>query len=120
LTELSFNLRLVLAVLATYRIARLVVIDVGPFRLLETIRRFCGRMAAKRSPLWITIADGMNCAFCMGEWIAIILLILALKPTFLGDLFLLWQAIAGAQTFVQVISEKEINIEIIKEEIDDA
>lgn len=80
-----------IASLATYRIARMIAEEDGPFDILL---RFRNRYTDDRS--WF--AKGIRCPFCVGVWVAalvvLFLVILGLSP--IVSALLLWPAVAGA------------------------
>lgn len=82
-----------LQVFAVYRIARLVSIDNGPFDCFLALRNLAGKAAA-RWTFTRTLADLVNCQFCVGVWVA---LLLALIFQNAYPIWLNWLALAGAQ-----------------------
>lgn len=93
-------LEVALAILVCYRVSRLISLDIGPYRIFERIRLYCGKRA-KDSPLWFNMAEGVNCPYCVGVWIAFFLAIFLCKNVL--TFFLLWFGIAGGQDFLQAI-----------------
>jgi hypothetical protein len=86
----------VLQVTATYRIGRLIAIDNGPFDCFLFVRLWLGRMAV-RNRVAKTLADLVNCQFCIGVWVA---LFLALIFPVNYPWILCWLAIAGGQAII--------------------
>jgi hypothetical protein len=78
-------LRLVLAVLATWRVAHLLTAEDGPF----------GAVAALRSRLGLSFAGGMmDCFGCMSLWVALpFAFYVAERPP---DLLMAWLGLSGA------------------------
>lgn len=109
---LGENARLLIAALAVYRWAQLITLDDGPLYLFRRLRLWAGRMAsaeiypygARRS-----IADFLNCPYCMGVYMAGLAAILVYRPTLPGDLVLLVSGLAGAQTFLEMLGAKQAN-----------
>lgn len=94
-----------LQVFAVYRIARLVSIDNGPFDCFLALRKLVGRMAA-RWAFTRTLADLVNCQYCVGVWVALILALI-----FRNDypVWLNWLALAGAQAALADLVEAIYN-----------
>lgn len=99
--------RLILAILATYRLAQLVVFDDGPLFIFARLREWSDREAVieqddgiKRG-LMSSLADGLHCPYCVGVWAAGLCAILVTFPTKMGDIFLTCLAIAGGQAILE-------------------
>ena len=92
-------IRLILAIFATYRLARGLSVDVIGSRIREGIGRKAA-VASDHSFTWY-VAELVNCPYCTGFWFAGIVTLLILFPTAYGDLLLIWFGIAGAQTFLE-------------------
>lgn len=84
-------LTFLIAALATYRIARMLADEDGPFDLFL---RFRNRYTDERS--WF--AKGIRCPFCIGVWVAalVVLFLVVLGLSRIEYAPLLWPAIAGA------------------------
>lgn len=100
-------LRLIIAILATVRLSRLLPKDDGPLFLFEHIRAFVDIKAETEQSksgsilgFWSNINEGILCGFCQGWYAALLTTFLVIFPSFIGDLFLLWQGIAGAQALL--------------------
>jgi hypothetical protein len=94
-----------LAIFATYRIARLVSTDT----ILNGLRNTVNRKAAEQNSGWYYFAEWINCAHCVGIWIAffiVIILSLYFRWGFLAGM-LMWLAIAGGQSFLWSLVEGE-------------
>jgi hypothetical protein len=92
-----------LAILATYRIARMLAMEDGPFDLFAKTREL---LDAKQET-WI--GRGVNCPLCIGFWVAgVFALLLAHDAPDMGrsGVILAWFAIAGGQTVLQMVIEK--------------
>ncbi len=105
MTEL---LRAVLAAMAVYRLARLLVMDDGPFGLLRRARDGAA-IRGGDIRLWETVAELYSCTYCLGVWLAALGAALVARPTPAGDLFLLWMGLAGAQAFLQGLNENLVS-----------
>jgi hypothetical protein len=89
---------ILLAILATYRLARLISQDT----ILDTLREMINRKASELNSLWYWVAEWMNCAHCVGVWIAFFMMI-ALSFYFhwrFLEAMLIWLAIAGGQSYL--------------------
>jgi hypothetical protein len=96
---------LVLAIFATYRLARLVSKDT----ILDALRNAINKKAAEPDSGWYYIAEWMNCPHCVGVWIAFFIVI-ALSFYFhwsFGLGILAWLAVAGGQSFMQSLVEND-------------
>ena len=102
-------IQLLIAILATYRLAHLLPEDDGPFFVFTRIRSFVDDKAMNENNVlgfWGNIDAGINCAYCCGLYAAIICTILALWENYYTNVFLLILAIAGGQSLFQKWSEK--------------
>lgn len=118
--------RLILAVLACYRLAQLVANDDGPGDIFRKLRQWADRkqlreqkgLIAQKSESewmgtleqdyqeairgkWANISDGLHCPFCVGMWAAGLLALLVSRPTKLGDFILTALGLAGGQTWLE-------------------
>lgn len=99
-----FELRLILAILTCYRIARMIAMDDGPGYIFESVRNWAqGKADKEKDPAgkWHNLSEGLNCPFCAGVWVSLPLLALLIWPTVVGDWFMVLVAISGAQAFMQ-------------------
>jgi len=117
--------RLVLAVFSTYRLARLIARDDGPFFLFKRIRYYAKDKAwieadkasmLKGNPLaiddrhygkWHTLAEALECPYCCGVWVSIPLFLFVIYPMIATDLFMLLMAISGAQAWLWGIVDRK-------------
>lgn len=84
-------LPLLLAILATYRLATLIAIDDGPFDIFSRMREEVGQ-----ATWW---GRGMHCPICIGFWISL-LAAMAVPGMTLGQLGIWWMAIAGGSALL--------------------
>lgn len=117
--NLTFELRLILAILSCYRLARLIARDDGPFFLFKRIRYWAKDRAyfeaidagmADTSIIngikdrhygkWHTLAEALDCPYCVGVWVSLPLFLFVIYPMTVGDLFMLLMAISGAQAWL--------------------
>lgn len=100
--------QLIIAILATYRLARLLPEDDGPFFVFTRIRSFMAERATKENdPLgfWANLDQGINCPFCCGLYAAVLVALLVLWQNYYGNVILLVFAIAGGQSLLQKWSD---------------
>ena len=100
---LSEPVRLILAILSAYRLAELISVDDGPFKVFDRLRRWAGRNSTK-SQFHNTFADLLHCPFCTGVWFSFAVALLVFLPSVPGDFVLLVFGIAGAQAFLESLS----------------
>lgn len=108
--------RLILVILACYRLSRLIAIDDGPFLIFKRMRYFVLDKAHYETidvpdkerwyGKWHTTAEGITCPYCVGVWLSVPLLGLYLWPTEAGDIALILFAISGGQSFLQSLERK--------------
>lgn len=91
--EKLFNF--IINILAAYRLAEMVVEDDGPYDIFKRFRAFMGQNAYK-SATHRTLADGVNCIYCVGFWMAILVYLLPKKLQALKIIL----AISGGQSFL--------------------
>lgn len=106
---MSIEVRIVLALLSVYRIAELVAIDTGPYKIFERLRKWAGKKAAEnydQNTFWFNFAELINCPFCFGVWAGLFCAVLIVFPTGAGDFFLLVLGLAGAQTFLESVGSR--------------
>jgi len=103
------TIELLTIILATYRIARLFPKDDGPFFVFKRIRSYLmSKMVAENEELgrWANLSEGIECVYCMGLYSAIFCSLIMLWNNFYGNLFLLIMAIAGGQSLLEKLGEK--------------
>ena len=102
-------IELAIAILATYRLANLLPEDNGPFFIFKRIRLYANAKMINEDKdlgIWTNIDDGITCPHCMGLYAAIFCGLLISWHNFYGNLFLLIMAIAGGQSLLQKLGEK--------------
>lgn len=125
--ELSLTFRLLLAVFTCYRLSRLIARDDGPFFIFKRVRYWIKDKAWEEASLlgniertdkgewvvedrhfgkWYSLAEGLECPYCLGVWFSIPLLFMVLNPTFYGDVFLILMTISGVQAFLWGVVSK--------------
>lgn len=107
---MNFEVRLLLSMFACFRIAQLIALDDGPFNIFSRFRAYLGVKASKSEGYTVvkSMADLVNCPYCLGVWASILMTFLVLRPTTPGDLFMLLLSISGAQAFLQGIVDKKV------------
>ncbi len=101
--------QLLIAVLATYRLAHLLPRDDGPLFVFTRIRTYISTKAMNENDplgLWANIDAWSECPYCQGLYAAMFVVWLSEKRTKKTNLFLLVLAIAGGQSLLQKWSEK--------------
>ncbi len=118
-------LRIIIAILAIYRLARLFSRDDGPFFAFKRIRLYTDKKAQLEQEKlrvrfenkefedeetillgpWSSANEGIFCPFCVGLYIAVLCRRMLFFPTAFGEIFLGIFALAGAQTLLQSWSE---------------
>ena len=126
--NISFELRLILACLTCYRLARLVARDDGPFFLFKQVRYWAKDRAYKEAIIagridnkdtakptindrhygkWHTLAEALDCPYCVGVWVSIPLFLFVIYPMTVSDLFMLLMAISGVQAWLWGMVDKK-------------
>lgn len=98
------TVQLIIAILATYRLAHLLPEDDGPFFIFKRIRSFTATKAVNENDdlgFWAMIDSGANCVFCCGLYVSFFIVGLVIWQNYFANLFLLVFAIAGGQSFLQ-------------------
>jgi hypothetical protein len=97
---LELAVRVVIASLASYRLARMVALETGPFALFSRFRGWVfGWQGKKHGPKKTWITEGVGCPLCVGAYGSA--LMLALTYLDYVNLVVLWLAIAGLQVAFQ-------------------
>lgn len=92
-------IEIILATLASYRIARILATEEGPFGLFVAIRE---RFDPEQNT-WL--GRGLNCSLCIGFWVSFVVTCL-LPFVSIQSFLLLWWAIAGLQTIVHLLMQR--------------
>lgn len=114
---MEFELRLILAILTCYRLARMIADDDGPLFLFKRVRYWAkdkawheagepmpfddDTMSDRHFGKWHNLSEGLSCPYCVGVWLSLPIFALILWPNYYTDLFLLLMAISGGQAFLQ-------------------
>ena len=114
-----FELRLILAILTCYRLARMIALDDGPLFIFKRFRYWVKDDAwieaniagdtdsitqeidGRHYGIWHNLSEGLECPYCVGIWLSLPLLALLIWPSVCGDWFLVLMAISGGQAFMQ-------------------
>lgn len=81
-------------VLATYRLARMLAMEDGPFDLFSTLREKAGQRT------WI--GRGLNCTLCLSFWLALPFTLL-LPISSWQEFIITWLAVAGGVVIVHKV-----------------
>ena len=88
-------LRILLAVLACYRLAQLIAVDDGPWDIFVRLRS-----------IRIGVLHRLfGCPYCLGVWFAALMGLLLCWQNSVGDMVLLILGIAGGQTLLQTLTD---------------
>lgn len=91
-----------LAILATYRIARMMAYEEGPYGIFTALRLWAGGMDLGPDGQPDTALGRLvTCPLCIGVYVAAIHAVMVMWPTTWGNLWLIWLGIAGGQTYLQ-------------------
>jgi hypothetical protein len=96
---------LILAILSTYRLARMLALEDGPFDLFTKWRAMADPDGNQDN--WY--ARGTHCPLCIGFWTAALFafILTSLDPAMgRGEFILAWFGIAGASTLLQLWEDK--------------
>lgn len=100
---------LLIAILATYRLAQFLPQDDGPFFIFRRIRSYVTDKAMVENNLdgfWAMVDEAVNCPYCTGLYAAVFTGLLVALNNYYGNMFLLILAIAGGQSLLQSLREK--------------
>ena len=95
-------LKIGVAILACYRLAQLVALDDGPYKIFARFRAESGRWAAGGDAFWENCAELIHCPFCLGMWFGLPLALWVGGSII--DIIIVWLAIAGGQAFLQGVN----------------
>lgn len=111
--------RIILAIWATYRLASMISSEEGPYLafphrlksqmgVFEQIRIDAGvyDYGSDGKPA-TSFARGISCPLCTGVYLSGLLGIMVFAPTKVGDWFLAWMGISGAQVFLENLTSDE-------------
>lgn len=94
--------RLVLAALSCYRLSELAAMDDGPADVFLKVRMRGGAYDRdEQGRVTTSLGKLLGCPYCLGYWFAALCVMLVVFPTRPGDLFLMWNGVAGAQARLQ-------------------
>lgn len=88
------TLLILLAILGSYRLAHMIVMERGPFDLILWIR---SEVTQRWHGTWM--ASGINCLYCVSFWTSLLLALL-LPWAGVPALLLYWWGIAGAAILI--------------------
>src|SRR3972149_6835618 len=113
--EIPSSVLIVLYAFAVYRLTELFVLGLGPFGILERLRKIIGRKAADDNAVRAgnrtvstELAELVSCPFCVGVWVSSVLTVLYLVLPVVGDIVALVFGLSGVQSALQQsISRRE-------------
>ena len=100
---MSVVLRLILAVLGTYRLTQLIVNEDGPGDVLYWLRMTVGE---KQGTGWHFLSELITCEYCLSVWIAALLAVFVVAGGWFSAWVLAWLGIAGAFYIAQEIKDR--------------
>jgi hypothetical protein len=95
-----FMIRAVMAILAAYRLARLLTLEAGPGMVMARFRAWLGNRS-------IFLGTLFECPLCLGVWVSFGLMPFVLVP--FGEIVLLPLAIAGGQCALQLVTDHDLD-----------
>ena len=120
LDQLS-SIRIIITILAIYRLSLLLSRDDGPLFIFKRIRLYTDKKAVleqdkRREEFeenddrillgpWSNFDEGIFCPICVGVYMSALCIALLFLPTIPGDIFLGVFGLAGGQAFLQRKSE---------------
>lgn len=90
-----------LLVLATWRVARMLALEEGPFGVFAETRKL-----SSPDTWW---GRGFRCPLCAGFWVALLLTGVTLT---LGPILVFWWGVAGGAAIIQLYLDREVTIEL--------
>ncbi len=96
--------RLAMAILGTWRVTQFIVIDDGPLDIMWAIRHRLGRYDLGEGQGWEPVSNlgrFLECAHCVGKFVALGFAALVFWPSAAGDFVLLATGLAGAQSLIE-------------------
>lgn len=91
-----------LAVLAVYRLARLIAIEEGPAGIFMRLRTALGAYDyGENGEPETNLGRGIGCPLCVGVWVALLIAPLVVWPSTWGVMVLTWLGLAGGQTLLE-------------------
>lgn len=125
-------LRVLLGIFAAYRLASLISSEEGPYLglwkpkemgVFEKIRMELGAYDyGPDGKPQTSLGRGISCPLCTGVYLSGIVAAVTLLPSSVGDIFLTWFGISGAQVFLENLTSDEAiegAIEDVAERMDD-
>lgn len=103
----AFDFRLLMAALASYRIAQAFVYDEGPWSIFLWLRVKAGvyDLAANGHPT-TRLGRLMSCPYCVGVYTSLLCIVPVLLPGSVGDVILLFLGVTGAQALMTAWTAK--------------
>jgi hypothetical protein len=98
---------LILGGFACYRLAELIVYDDGPFDLIYDFRRLIIRWGNGKSSKTLpgSLVLLIGCPYCVGVWCGIIVGLMLVFPSFIGNIFITIFGLAGIQSLLTGVTD---------------
>lgn len=94
--KVQSGLTVFLAILATYRLSHMIVLESGPKRVFERLRSWVREKYG--APSWQF--EGINCILCVSFWTAAGISMM-IPPTTIQNYLLTWWGVSGAVLIIQ-------------------
>jgi hypothetical protein len=112
--KLPLILAILLAILSVFRLSYMFAQEDGPFGIFVRMREYFGRavvIGIETGRLvydtnW-TVAELVNCPHCIGLYLSILFSFFVIFPTTVGNVILIILGVAGAQSFLTHLIERE-------------
>lgn len=89
--------RIILAILASFRLTWTMIYEDGPFDAIMRLRTALGAYdLGENGEPETGIGRFLTCSYCVSRFVALFAIPIVLWPTLIGDLFIIWYGIAGA------------------------
>lgn len=106
---MSIDLEFVfLSILAVFKLAELISVEIGPYEIFERFRVYIGKLAADKGKgsFVYQFSNLILCQFCLGIWLSFLMGALILFRSQIGDLFIVIMAISGGHSILRQIASR--------------
>jgi len=100
--------RLIIAGLALYRLAQLIVYDDGPWDFIQNIRAWLGVYDYNQNGKPKTMIGKLfACPYCVGVWLTLPTFLAVFYPILIIDIIFILGGLAGGQAFLQSLARDD-------------